>query len=326
MEQNTPASASTVTETLLPQTFRWRNAIVLTLLPTTAIAAAVLYTVYQGFHWQHLVHFAVMFVLCGLGVTAGYHRYYAHRAFEAHPIVEFFLLLFGTAAFQNSVLIWSSDHRYHHRFVDKDEDPYNIKKGFWWAHMGWIFWEFESGSRPYSNVDDLRKHKMVVFQDRFYLPLMLFTCFGIPFLIGLAYGMPWGGLIFGGLFRLAFTHQCTYLINSAAHWFGTQPYSTQNTARDSWWLAFLSNGEGYHNYHHVFPSDYRNGIAWYHFDPTKWLVYGLSRLGLTWGLRRTPVKTIERMKAMYGEKAVRERESVLGAPVAMPGILEESIS
>lgn len=283
-----------IVETLLPQTFRVRNLIVLTLLPAAAIVSPILYSIQEGFHWQHLVHFTVMFFLCGLGVTAGYHRYYAHRTYQAHPVVEFFLLFFGTAAFQNSVLIWASDHRYHHRFVDRPEDPYNIKKGLWWAHMGWMLWEFAPGSRAYSNVKDLRKRRMVMLQHRFYMPLMLCSCFGLPFLVGLAYGMPWGGLIWGGIVRLAFTHQCVYLINSAAHWFGTQRYSKENTARDCWWLAFFSHGEGYHNYHHVFPSDYRNGIAWFHWDPTKWLIFGLSRLGLTWQLRRTPTELIQR--------------------------------
>jgi stearoyl-CoA desaturase (delta-9 desaturase) len=112
--------------------------------------------------------------------------------------------------------------------------------------------------------------------------------FVLPTLIGWTYGRPLAGFFWGGLFRIVFTQQMTFLINSACHMFGTRPYSTKVSARDCWWLAILTNGEGYHNFHHAFGSDYRNGVRWYHFDMSKWVILTLERLGLATGVKRTP--------------------------------------
>jgi stearoyl-CoA desaturase (Delta-9 desaturase) len=244
-----------------------------------------------------LIPFFLMYFLTGLAITAGYHRYYAHRAYDCHPVVQFLFLLFGAAALQNSAYCWVSDHRYHHRNVDQEGDPYNIRKGFLWAHIGWIFFDDLPGTRVYENIRDLKSSKLVLWQKQYYVPLATIVGLGIPFLIGLAYDRPWGGMLWGGLIRLVFVHHCTFLINSAAHWFGTRPYSTKNTARDSWWLAFFSYGEGYHNFHHAFPSDFRNGLEWYQWDPTKWLISGFHRLGLATRLKKTPDHVIARAKS-----------------------------
>ncbi len=273
----------------------WGNASFLTLLPLAAFLSVSFYIYHQGIIWQDIALFVVLYTMAGLGVTAGYHRYYAHRAFECNKLMQFLFLVFGAAALENSLLCWASDHRIHHRYVDKEKDPYNIKKGFFWAHMGWIFFDEREG-RTFSNANDLTKDKLVMWQHKYYLPIAIIAGFGIPMLIGLAYGRPWGGLIWGGLIRQFFTHHSTFLINSAAHWFGKRPYSQANTARDSWWLALFSFGEGFHNFHHAFPSDYRNGVRWYHWDPTKWLIRSMSYVKMTWGLRRTPWMTLEKMK------------------------------
>ena len=185
-----------------------------------------------------------------------------------------------------------SDHRSHHRHVDGDADPYNINRGFLWAHIGWIFFDDLSDTRAPSNVRDLERSRLVRLQARLYVPLAVIVGLGLPFAIGLAFDRPWGGMLWGGLVRTVFVHHCTFLINSAAHFFGERPYSTEISARDNGWLALLSYGEGYHNFHHAFPGDYRNGIAWYHWDPTKWTIRSLSLARLAWGLRRTPATAI----------------------------------
>ena len=280
-----------------PGKVNWINVIVLTSTPLIAAVSLTLYVFHWGFSWGDFLNFAVMYVLCGMAITGGYHRYYAHRSYRCSAWVEVFYLAFGAAALQNSVLFWASDHRFHHRHVDKVHDPYNIRKGFWWAHIFWIFFEDAAGTRNFNNVPDLRKNRLVVLQDKLYVPLAILVGLGIPFLIGLAFGRPGGGLIWGGVLRLVFGHHCTFLINSAAHFFGKQPYSKANSARDSGWLAFFSYGEGYHNFHHTFPGDYRNGIAWYHWDPTKWMIQGFHRLGLASGLHRTSQMIIDSAKA-----------------------------
>jgi len=276
--------------------FNWVNASVLTATPIAAVVLATCYVFSQGFVWTDLVPFFVMYFLSGLAITAGYHRYYAHRTYDCHPAVQALVLLFGAAALQNSALAWVSDHRSHHRHVDGDDDPYNIQRGFLWAHIGWIFFEDLSQTRVHSNVRDLEQSRLVRLQARLYVPLAVIIGFGLPFAIGLAFDRPWGGMLWGGLVRTVFVHHCTFLINSAAHFFGERPYSTEISARDNGWLALVSYGEGYHNFHHAFPSDYRNGIAWYHWDPTKWMIRSLSFAGLAWGLRRTTEAAIAKRR------------------------------
>ncbi len=244
-----------------------------------------------------------MFYLIGISVTAGYHRLFSHRTYRAHWLVRFLLLCFGAAAFQNSALRWASDHRLHHRYVDTERDPYSIKKGFWHAH--WI-WVMESKSHPLQGVADLEADPLVRWQDRHYFLIGAIVAL-IPAGIGLATGNFWGHVIMGILLRIVLTHHTTFLINSAAHVFGTRPYTDTNTARDNGFLAPFTFGEGYHNFHHMWPGDYRNGIRWYQFDSTKWLLMGLSWVGLADKLRTVPDTVIQRAKLVMEEKRLAAR-------------------
>ncbi len=275
-----------IPDTELPKRISWVNVAVITLSPPLAAVAAFFYVREYGVQWGDFAIFAFMYLAAGLGITGGYHRYFSHRAFECGPFMRLAMLIFGAAALENSALSWSSDHRYHHRHTDRDADPYNIGKGFFWAHVGWIFYS-PAGERSFENVRDLKGDRLVMWQHRNYLAIAVITGFVVPFLLGLLFDRPMAGLIWGGLVRTVIVHHATFLINSAAHTFGSRPHSEATSARDSWWLPFLSFGEGYHNYHHSHPSDYRNGAAWYHFDPTKWLIGTLSVPGLTWNLRRS---------------------------------------
>jgi stearoyl-CoA desaturase (delta-9 desaturase) len=275
---------------LMGMKFHWLNAFVITLTPPAAVIACFLYIRMSGFQGTDLLPFFLMYALTGTAITAGYHRYYAHRAFECRSAVKFLMLIFGAAALENSALSWVADHREHHRHTDREQDPYNIQKGFFWAHIGWIYFK-HTEDRDFSNVKDLKKDALIQWQHKYYVPIALIVGLGVPFLIGLLFGRPWGGVIWGGLLRLVVVHHATFLINSAAHTFGTKPYSETTSARDSWWLPFFSFGEGYHNYHHAFPSDYRNGTAWYHWDTTKWVIRALALPGWTWNLRRSTAKT-----------------------------------
>jgi stearoyl-CoA desaturase (delta-9 desaturase) len=198
--------------------------------------------------------------------------------------VRLFFLVFGSAALENSVLNWASDHRIHHSHVDHERDPYNIQKGFWWAHIGWIFYENEP--IPRTVVRDLLEDPLVRWQHRWYKVLGIGVSFGIPLAVGLATGRVLGCLLIGGVLRVVISHHGTFFINSACHMVGRQPYSREHSARDSAVMAVLAFGEGYHNYHHSFPFDYRNGIKRWHFDPAKWAIYCLSRVGLAYDLRR----------------------------------------
>jgi stearoyl-CoA desaturase (delta-9 desaturase) len=262
--------------------------------PLIALALAVGYVHYAGFVWTDLVSFIVMYFACGLAITAGYHRYYAHRTFDCHKIVQFFFLAFGAANFQNSVLNWASDHRYHHQYSDRDGDPYSVNRGFWWAHMGWMFFHYPA-NRQYKNSSDMKNDHLLMWQERWYLPLALVTGFLVPTLIGALFGRPFAGFVWGGAVRMVVNHQVTFMINSMAHTFGSRKYAEKSTARDSPLLAIFTFGEGYHSFHHAYAGDYRIGHHWYDIDWGKWLILSLQRVGLATKLRTTYKKKSQKV-------------------------------
>jgi stearoyl-CoA desaturase (delta-9 desaturase) len=249
------------------------------------------------------------YYLGGIGITAGYHRLFAHRSYEAHPIVRAFFLLLGTGAFEGSALDWSLEHRDHHRFVDTNKDPYNVKRGFWYAHMGWLLFK-----RPpcKSNVSDLAKDPLIAFQDKYYTIVALFVNFCLPTLIcGLGWGDWLGGFLIAGVASTVFIMQCTFCINSVAHYFGDQPYTDQKTSRDSGLVSLITFGEGYHNFHHEFPYDYRNGVNFYDFDPGKWVIRTLEYAGLVYKVKRFSPETIEKGRIQMDEKKLQQRKERL---------------
>jgi len=180
--------------------------------------------------------------------------------------------------------------------TDSDKDPYSASRGFWYSHIGWVLIEEEKFANDFSNVKDLQSSKIIMWQHRNIFLIgalsgIIFPTF-VGFLLG---GIPTaiGCLVWGGLVRIVFVHHGTFLINSAAHIWGRQPYSEDNSSKDSFWLAFLTFGEGYHNFHHTFQADYRNGHKWYHVDPSKWWIRSFRILGLKSNLKSTPKHSIE---------------------------------
>jgi stearoyl-CoA desaturase (delta-9 desaturase) len=268
------------------------------LFALTALAVVVLVPwrgLTHGFSGASWVFFGLFLIANEMAITAGYHRLWAHRAYEAHPILKVFLLIFGTMALQNSALVWCSGHRRHHLHVDdEDKDPYSIRRGFWFAHIGWMLRDYPSGHVDLSNAPDLKRDPLIMLQHRFYVPLVLITNLGFPLLAGWAVGDIWGTFILAGVLRLVVSHHFTFLINSLAHMWGSRPYTEDNTARDNPVLAVLTYGEGYHNFHHAFAHDYRNGVRWWQWDPTKWFIASLQWVGLTRRLKRTPAFQIQR--------------------------------
>ena len=258
------------------------------------VTALPVYLWFFGFDWFHFGMFFVMFILTGFSITAGYHRFFAHKTFEARWPLRLMVLIFGAAAFENSVLEWTSDHRRHHKHVDHDDDPYNIQKGFFHAHMGWILFKLNA-EPPLDNVPDLQSDALVRWQHRYVHVLAVLVGFVLPSVAGFLYN-GWvgalGGLLIGGVARVVATQHTTFFINSACHCMGRQPYSKRCSARDSFFLALFTLGEGYHNYHHEFQYDYRNGVKPWQWDPTKWLIWVLSKLGVTSHLRRVPTEKI----------------------------------
>ena len=280
-------------------------------LIATPIAAAVITP------WYLMTHqvsapvwgvFGAFMVWTGISITAGYHRLLSHRAYKAHPLVKNFLLLGSTLAVQGSAFDWVSGHRTHHRHVDDlMEDPYSAQRGFFFSHIGWMLRNYPSGRFDYKNIPDLTKDKVLQIQHKYYGLWVLATNVAMVAAVGWLIGDVWGTLVLAGLLRLVLTHHFTFFINSLCHMFGTRPYTDTNSARDNFFLAIFTWGEGYHNYHHFFQYDYRNGVKWWQYDPTKWLIVGLSKLGLTSELRTVDDTTIKHAEVQMQFKKAQQQ-------------------
>ena len=305
----------------------WLNTIVLTSTPLLAAIFVPYHWIandgFTGFEWAVFTFF--MFAT-GTGITGGYHRLWSHKAYTASAPVRLFYAYWGACATQNTILKWAADHRRHHKYVDiNGRDPYSANRGFWYSHIGWILKNYQ-GEADLSNVKDLKKDRIIMFQARHYLTLVIFSNIIVPIIIGALYhhytGLSnmWGVLILAGVFRFVLNHHFTFFINSACHIFGRQPYSDKDTSRDNWFLALFTYGEGYHNYHHTFQTDYRNGIRWYHYDPTKWVTKALSWVGLTSKLKQMPDSQIEKQmviqklnqskKKLYKKLSITEETTI----------------
>ncbi|EIT71015.1 Fatty acid desaturase [Hydrocarboniphaga effusa AP103] len=288
--------------------YNWPAIVMFGLTTGLMLTVLPLYAWHHDFSAAAWVWFAVFLYFSGLSITGGYHRLWSHKAYQAHWGLRLFYAAFGAQALQNSVLVWASMHRVHHREVDHETlDPYSSRRGLWYSHMGWMLRDEQSHKLDFGNVRDLEKDPIVAFQHKHYLGVALFMNIAVPLLAGWATGDPWGTLVLAGLVRLVVNHHFTFLINSLAHFWGRQPYTTENSARDNDFLAVLTYGEGYHNFHHLFQWDYRNGIRWWQWDPTKWLIASMSWLGLASNLRRTPEFQIQRAKLQRHFEKARER-------------------
>lgn len=289
----------------------WPVAAVLGLTFLAAITVVPWYGFTYGFSAWAWGFFALFLILNGIGIGSGYHRLWSHRAYQAHPALKVFLAIFGGMALQNSVLIWCARHRLHHRDVDdNDKDPYSIGRGFWFAHVGWMVRDYASSAVDYSVIRDLERDPVVAWQDRWYVALALLTNIGLPMLLGLMVGDFWGVFLLAGVLRLVVNHHVTFFINSLAHMWGNQPYTDENSAKDNWFLAMITYGEGYHNYHHMFQNDYRNGHRWWHIDMNKWFISMCAALGLAKNLTRTPQFKILRARLNMEFKVAREKLEV----------------
>ncbi len=280
----------------------WHNILFMTITPVLAAILVPMYLMQNGWSWGLVAFFAIAYIINNMSITCGYHRYFAHRSYDAHPFIEFLYIIVSAGAFQGSLLQWCTDHRRHHREVDTDGDPYTINKGFWYAHL---FWMFRRDQHPEARnyAKDLAKNKIIMFQHNYYVWLASFMGFIVPGIVGYFCGFGfWGGVIIGGLLRIVLTQHSTFLINSLAHTFGRQTYTDKHTARDSFICAVLTFGEGYHNFHHTFQADYRNGTRWYHWDPTKWWIKGLSLVGLASRLKQAQKEEILKARLAMEER------------------------
>ena len=266
--------------------YNWNMVFFLTIIPLIGIFGTSIYVYYYGIVWQEPIFLLVLWFFSGMGITMGYHRLFAHKSFKTNTFMEWVLMILGSMAFENTILKWASDHRKHHNQAETEHDPYSITEGFWHAHMGWIIKNTPEEKSRIKGVKDLQEKSAIKFQNKYYFHIGILVGFVLPLAIGFSYGRPLGALLWGGFLRVTIVHHATFFINSLCHYVGKRPYDFYSTARDSWVVSFFTFGEGYHNFHHKFQWDYRNGIKWFAFDPSKWIIKLLSYIGLTYDLKK----------------------------------------
>lgn len=272
----------------------WENTIFLLGSPILVAILVPVYLYQEGSSPWLWVGLAVGWLLSGLGITVGYHRLFSHKSYEGSTLWKAWWLFWGGAALQNSCVTWSAAHRRHHDHTDTDRDPYSVTRGFWWAHIEWIL-HSDPVRDDHSNCEDLLADPLVAAQHKHYWTIVFIAGAFLPLAIGTLIGRPFGMFLFAGLLRIVFTHQTTFLINSLCHTLGERSWDSKASACDSWITALFTHGEGWHSFHHRFPSDYRNGYFWHHWDPGKWTIWTASKIGLTRNLKRR--RAADRMAA-----------------------------
>jgi stearoyl-CoA desaturase (Delta-9 desaturase) len=254
-------------------------------IPFLALHLVPLLAIFTGVSRTDLILCAALYLGRMFFITAGYHRYFAHRSYKMARVPQFLMALGGTTAAQKGPLWWAAHHRDHHRYADTDRDIHSPSKGFWWSHVGW----FLSNRFKATNVDGIRdfaRYPELRWLDRhdwvgpWSLGIVTFLVFG------------WSGLVVGFLTSTILLWHGTFLVNSVAHVFGRRRYETDDTSRNSLLVALATGGEGWHNNHHHYPASARQGFFWWEIDPTWYGLRILSWMGLVRGLRTPPERVL----------------------------------
>jgi len=280
---------------------------------------------YTPLSWATLIWSVVYYYNTGLGITAGYHRLWAHSSYSASLPLKIYLAAVGGGAVEGSIRWWSRDHRAHHRYTDTEKDPYSVRKGLMYSHIGWMVMKQNPKKVGRTDISDLNGDAVVVWQHKHYLWVVVFMGVIFPTIVaGFGWGDWLGGFIYAGVLRIFFVQQATFCVNSLAHWLGDQPFDDRNSPRDHVITALVTLGEGYHNFHHEFPSDYRNAIEWFQYDPTKWCIWTWKQLGLAYDLKQFRSNEIEKGRIQQLQKKIDRKRATLdwGVPLEQLPVME----
>ncbi|WP_370944684.1 acyl-CoA desaturase [Amycolatopsis sp. cg5] len=264
--------------------------------PLLALLAAVPFAWGWGLTWVDVAIFVVFYCVSGLGITVSYHRYFTHGSFKAKPWLRVALAIAGSMALQGPVITWVADHRRHHAFSDRDGDPHSpwaygtspaaIAKGFWHAHMGWLFDRDQSNAERFA--PDLVKDKAIQKVDDLFWLWSLLTL-ALPGLIGgLVTWSVWGGVtafFWAGLVRVCVLHHVTWSVNSICHMIGERPFAARDKSANFWPLAIFSFGESWHNLHHADPTSARHGVQRGQIDISARVIWIFEKLGWAHSVR-----------------------------------------
>ncbi|KAI1961447.1 stearoyl-CoA 9-desaturase [Ophidiomyces ophidiicola] len=298
-------------------------------LNVVLILAVPLYGCYQAFYTPLQLKTAIWttmyYYMTGIGITAGYHRLWAHCSYSATLPLRIYLAAVGGGAVEGSIRWWARDHRAHHRYTDTDKDPYSVRKGLIYSHIGWMLMKQNPKRIGRTDITDLNEDPVVVWQHKNYIKVVIFMGIIFPTLVsGFGWGDWWGGFIYAGILRVFFVQQATFCVNSLAHWIGEQPFDDRNSPRDHVLTALITMGEGYHNFHHEFPSDYRNAIEWHQYDPTKWIIWVWKQCRLAYDLKQFRANEIEKGRIQQLQKKIDQKRAVLdwGIPLEQLPVME----
>jgi len=322
--RNAPYKAKQI-ESDKPEPIWWFNGAFIIFVHVVSILALLFYTPAKATIWLTYISWH----LSTFGITVGYHRLWSHKAYTARLPLRAALAFMGTLAFQGSIKWWVLRHRLHHRYTDSDHDPYSATKGFWFSHMGWIFAKPHYPRMKLIDQSDLNADPVVVFQHKYYVPLALGSGLILPTIIAAFWGDAIGGYLYAGMLGRLLVWHSTFCINSFAHWAGDRLYSNEVSARGNLLLAVLTNGEGYHNFHHEFPKDYRNGHQWFDYDPSKWVIWFFHRFtSQVPSLQRVPDNEISKARAQMMAIEAAELEAKVQWPAdsdALPVMTVEEL-
>jgi fatty-acid desaturase len=276
----------------------WANGFFLCIFHVGALAALFFWS------WQGIVAAVVFYWIAGsLGIGMGYHRLLTHRGYKVPKIVEYFLATCAALALQGGPIQWVATHRMHHAHTDKEGDPHTPREGRWWSHVGWIL----TGTAQRLNeatiahyVPDLAKDRFYVWLDRlYYVPLVVLTVFLFAF-------GGWSVMLWGVCVRVTLAMHATWLVNSATHLWGRKRFETGDDSTNSWWVAMLTFGEGWHNNHHAHPTSARHGLKWYEVDANWWGIRTLQLMGLARGIKRVRFNSTATMwQLVTGERKAK---------------------
>ena len=261
----------------------WGTIIVFGLFHVGAIAALFM------FNWQAFAAALFLYWFCtGLGISMGYHRLHTHRSYSVPKWLEYVFAVCGTLTLEGGPIFWVATHRMHHQKSDQPGDPHSPREGFWWAHAGWIL----NGATIHNNTTLMSKYAPDLGRDPFYR--VLNTWHWVPTVVLAVLLFAIGGLpmvLWGVCLRVVFGLHATWLVNSATHMWGSRRFETRDDSRNTWWVALITFGEGWHNNHHAHPTSARHGLAWYEFDPSWILVNILKAFGLAKSIRVAKVNS-----------------------------------
>lgn len=255
----------------------WTTTVVMVLFHLGALAAPFFFT------WSALFVSVILYwmTVC-LGISMGYHRLHTHRSYKVPKFLEYFFAVCGAMTLEGGPIFWVATHRIHHQHSDKDGDPHTPHDGAWWAHVGWIVF----GEAKHNNTKLMSKYAPDLAKDRFYVWLNNYHWVPVVVMAAILFAVGgWPFFLWGTCVRIVVGLHATWLVNSATHMWGKRRFSTRDDSKNSWWVALLTFGEGWHNNHHAHPTSARHGLAWYEFD-WSWMQIKLLRiLGIAKGVK-----------------------------------------